>query len=133
MMNRISSTQARPAADAGNGGRRSTTRTRLCIAGPMTGLPDFNYPAFRTAAAQLRAAGYSVTNPAENGLREGTRWVECMDRAIPQVFEAEGLALLPGYHASNGARIEAAIARGRGIPIHMVRGWINDAGQHGRG
>jgi hypothetical protein len=127
MMNRISSTQARPAPDAGNGGRRSTTRTRLCIAGPMTGLPDFNYPAFHMAAAQLRAAGYSVTNPAENGLREGTRWVECMDRAIPQIFDAEGLALLPGYHSSNGARIEVAIARRRGIPIRTVRGWINDA------
>ena len=28
---------------------------RLYVAGPMTGLPDHNYPAFAEAAARLRA------------------------------------------------------------------------------
>ena len=40
--------------------------TRVYIAGPMTGLPDFNYPAFNAAAAKLRALGLEVLNPAEN-------------------------------------------------------------------
>lgn len=39
---------------------------RLYLAGPMTGLPDFNYPAFHAAAAAWRAAGWTVANPAEN-------------------------------------------------------------------
>ncbi|MFD1213357.1 DUF4406 domain-containing protein [Arthrobacter sp. GCM10027362] len=104
-----------------------TTRTRLCIVGPMTGLPEYNYPAFHAAASRLRVAGYSVTNPADNRLPEGAKWVEYMDRAIPQIFEAEGLALLPGYRSSNGARIEVAIARHRGIPIRTVDRWVADA------
>lgn len=37
----------------------------LYISGPITGMPDLNFPAFHAAAAALRAAGYTVTNPAE--------------------------------------------------------------------
>ena len=35
---------------------------RIYIAGPMTGLPDFNYPAFNAAAARMRALGFEVEN-----------------------------------------------------------------------
>ena len=38
---------------------------RICIAGPMTGLPDNNYPAFHDAA-RLRKGCWHVENPAEN-------------------------------------------------------------------
>ena len=37
------------------------------IAGPMTGLPDLNYPAFNAAEEALTAAGHAVLNPARNG------------------------------------------------------------------
>jgi hypothetical protein len=37
--------------------------TTLYIAGPMTGIPDSNYPAFNQAEIELRAAGYDVLNP----------------------------------------------------------------------
>lgn len=39
--------------------------TRLYIAGPMSGLPQFNFPAFHAAAIALRAAGYAIISPAE--------------------------------------------------------------------
>lgn len=39
--------------------------TRLYIAGPMSGLPQFNFPAFYAAAEALRAQGYDVVSPAE--------------------------------------------------------------------
>jgi hypothetical protein len=39
---------------------------RVYIAGPMTGLPEFNFPAFNKAAKAWRDAGWEVLNPAES-------------------------------------------------------------------
>lgn len=38
---------------------------RVYLAGPMRGVPHFNFPAFHAAAAELRARGYVVFSPAE--------------------------------------------------------------------
>jgi hypothetical protein len=38
---------------------------RYYIAGPMSGLPQFNFPLFIAAAEALRAAGFDIVSPAE--------------------------------------------------------------------
>jgi len=38
---------------------------RLYLAGPMRGREEFNFPAFKRAANELRAVGYCVMCPAE--------------------------------------------------------------------
>ncbi len=40
--------------------------TTVYIAGPMTGLPGWNYSAFNAAAKTLRDIGIKVENPAEH-------------------------------------------------------------------
>ena len=86
----------------------------IYLAGPMTGHPDFNYPAFNAEAARLRAIGYRVENPAENPVQ--TTWQTYMRQALAQLVKCDAVALLPGWKASRGARIENQLAIDLGIP-----------------
>lgn len=87
----------------------------IYIAGPMTGLPDFNYPAFHAEAARLRALGYHVENPAENPEQE--TWSGYMRQALRQMLTCDCVALLPGWANSKGATLERYTAQMVGIEV----------------
>ena len=90
----------------------------IYIAGPMTGYPEFNFPAFHAAATRWRSMGYHVTNPAENhGGRLDLAWEEYLATAIPQVIACEAVAVLPGWQASRGACLEVLVALALGKQI----------------
>ena len=97
----------------------------LYLCGPMSGLPDFNYPAFHQAAARLRGLGYRVTNPAENGLPKQSAWIEHMRADIKGLVDCDGLALLPGYENSKGAGVEIELAMGLGITVGSIHVWVD--------
>lgn len=84
---------------------------RIYLSGPMTGLPDYNYPAFNAEAARLRALGYTVENPAENPLPADAPWHMCMRDAIRQMLTCDTVAFLPDWHKSCGANVEIELAR----------------------
>ena len=83
---------------------------RVYIAGPMTGLPDFNYPAFNRAADALRAKGYHVENPAANPVPPCGTWKGYMLMAIAQLITCDTVVLLPGWSGSKGAKVEHQLA-----------------------
>ncbi len=117
---------------------------RIYIAGPMTGLPDLNFPAFHAAAAALRAAGYTVINPAELNSNPDASWYECMRIDIREMITCDSICLLPNWTMSRGARLEFHIAAQlnmqildaatfipAAVKVPAITG-INDApGQHG--
>jgi hypothetical protein len=84
---------------------------RVYVAGPMTGLPDFNYPAFHAAAAQLRAQGLHVENPAEHGNTEGADWEDYVRYDLGRLATCSAIYLLPGWENSKGAQLEVHVAR----------------------
>lgn len=84
---------------------------KIYLAGPMTGLPDFNYPAFHAAAARLRSMGHEVLNPAENPEPPCRSWQGYMRMALAQLVQCECIALLPGWTESRGALIERKLAQ----------------------
>lgn len=97
---------------------------RIYIAGPMSGLPDLNFPAFHAAAAQLRASGYDAVNPAEINADPNAGWEDCMRADIAQLVTCKAIALLPGWEKSRGARLEAHIADQLGMHRGVVEQFV---------
>lgn len=100
---------------------------RLYVAGPMTGLPDYNYPAFKEAAATLRACGFEVACPAENGLPPDAPWEDHMRVDLGHLLTCSAIAVLPGWEHSRGARMEVDLAKSLGMPIRPVPAWVEEA------
>lgn len=83
---------------------------RIYIAGPMTGLPNLNFPAFHAEATKLRANGFDVVNPAEINPDHSMSWHDCMRRDIAELVKCDAIRLLPGWERSSGAQLEEHIA-----------------------
>lgn len=91
--------------------------SRIYVAGPMTGLPDLNFPAFHAEAARLRALGHTVINPAEINPDKGMKWEDCMRTDIAALVTCSAISLLPGWQNSKGATLEAHIAERLGLEM----------------
>jgi nucleoside 2-deoxyribosyltransferase len=95
---------------------------RAYISGPMSGLPDENFPAFAEAAAKLRAEGFEVVNPAElkvdvTGLTGRARWCKFLKADIKELVDCDAIVMLPGWRLSEGATLELHIADKLGIKV----------------
>jgi hypothetical protein len=103
---------------------------RLYIAGPMSGLPDLNYPAFHEAEQELRAHGFDVSNPARNEIEHpdaDNAWQQYMRASLRQISMVEGIATLPDWERSRGAALEVYLATHLGLVIHTVTDWYRSA------
>lgn len=110
---------------------------RLYVSGPMRGYEEFNFPAFHAAAADLRAAGFEVCNPAEVmlacGCQAGTfcgsefkhEWQEYLRADLRAMLDgADAVATLSGWERSKGARLEVHVARQLWWDVRPVDEWI---------
>ena len=97
---------------------------KLYIAGPMTGMADFNYAAFLVAAEKLRDTGYDVECPAEHDLPDGTDWTAYVRHGIKRLLDCDAVATLPAWEHSKGARLEVLIAERLGMRVAPVVEWM---------
>lgn len=97
--------------------RVNKTARRWYVAGPMTGLPEFNYPAFHAEAERLRVLGFWVENPAENASPICGTWEGYLRQAIRQMLLCDGVVLLPGWENSRGAVLERHVAMQLGLVV----------------
>lgn len=110
---------------------------KIYLAGPMRGYPEFNFPAFHAAAKKLRDEGHFVFSPAEKDIEHHGKDISqnnptgslelattthgfSLRRALADdtqwiCLEAEGIALLPGWEGSLGAKAELALAYALGL------------------
>ena len=85
------------------------------IAGPMSGIDNYNRPAFFAAARQLAEAGHVPINPATlpTTLDDKTYMPICTS----MIDGADAIYLLDGWERSGGAMAEFAYARRQGKQI----------------
>lgn len=103
------------------------TIKRIYISGPMTGLPEFNFPAFNAAADALQLRGYSVVNPAELNPDVTTSRYTCLRVDLAALVQCDALALLPGWEHSPGARREVENALSMGFIVAPVDAFTRQA------
>lgn len=98
--------------------------TTIYIAGPMTGIKDYNFPAFHQAAQEWRAQGFTVINPAElddkdvlpNG-KAAHPWDYYLRRDIKYLADCDAIFMLKGWENSKGASLEHHIATTLGMEL----------------
>lgn len=98
---------------------------RVYVARPMTGIEDFNYPAFNAMADRLRTQGYEVENPADHGIVEGAQWADYMAYDLTRLGLCGVIALLPGWDLSQGARLEVMIAEHLGMRVVIAHDLVS--------
>lgn len=90
---------------------------RVYIAGPMTGIPELNFPAFHAAAAELRAKHYDVINPAELVPYLNPVWTDAMRVDIRELMTCTHIFMLDGWRQSRGASLEYFLANALNLTI----------------
>lgn len=103
----------------------------LYLAGPMRGVPLYNFPAFAAGRAALRGLGARVICPAEMDLelgfdperpaaQQGFDEEAALRRDLEALTSADGVAFLPGSRHSAGAQAEYEMARALGLRMFTV-------------
>ena len=110
-------------------------RRSIYVAGPMRGVPLFNFPAFDAAATRLTWEGWRVVSPAEldrrrgfdplelpidfdwSTLPQGFDLREAVARDLENLQQCDAIYMLDGWQKSRGARAELATAEWLGLEV----------------
>lgn len=105
------------------------SQKQIYIAGPMTGIPEFNFPAFFEAQRMLEALGWKVWNPAakdeevkldpeavktgddKKAIAKGFDFRAAYEWDVLKIIHGNGIYMLKGWEQSPGAVGEWAVAR----------------------
>lgn len=116
---------------------------RLYLAGPMTSIPQFNFPCFDVWSQRLRDNGFEVISPHESDHPETQRLARLSEDGDPSCFpegigaepvptalknvddigKCQGIALIPGWQKSSGVIHEIATAVRFRLPVAPVEMW----------
>ena len=95
------------------------------LSGPMTGIPEYNFPAFARFAKALRSLGFYVINPADKfGGRTDLKRETYLRKDFAQILglpKNEGrVFFMPGWEDSDGCKDEFLLASRIGLACFEV-------------
>lgn len=110
---------------------------RVYLGGPMSGVPQFNLPAFDAAEADLLGRGLDVVPPADlhdpdvrplalaspdgdvSKLPKKMTWGAFLANDVRLIADGgiEAIVVLSGWTGSRGARLETFVGRLCGLPV----------------
>ena len=82
------------------------------ISGPMTNLPDFNWPVFIYAEKYIDGKVFNPANPHGTIIKKpktSFNWGDYMTEDIYDLVKCNSIVILPGYSKSTGAKTEISI------------------------
>jgi len=94
-------------SDCGKAGLEAW-RFTVYLAGPMSGIPQSNKPAFHRMERMLSRFGFHVLSPANYDGEHTYEWY--MEQDIRKLLDARAVVLLSGWQGSVGATLEYSVA-----------------------
>lgn len=104
----------------------SKRKLEFYLSGPMTGLPDHNYPYFIAVEAKLKARGLKIRSPHHVGAAFTTEqhlklgWDFFIRQAMRDLIISDAVIMLSGWEKSKGARLELDIALDLEMPVFVL-------------
>lgn len=116
-------------------------KNKYYLAGPMSNIPQFNYPRFFELARILREEGFTIVSPAEldspetvkaamaspdgslgSGVVNGETWGDFLARDVKLVADdVDGVFVMEGWESSKGAKLELFVAHLAKKPIFTIK------------
>lgn len=110
---------------------------KVYIAGPMAGIPQFNYPLFNLVDELLQRSGFETVNPARMDEYQDTAIAHSGDpatglgvdpksraaflkRDFYYLSQCDGIVMLPGWQGSTGANCELWVAHMMGLEVFVM-------------
>jgi hypothetical protein len=88
------------------------------IAGPMTGLDDYNIPAFIEAGDVLLSESFEIVSPVTLFGNDTSLPVKTyLRKELAVLFDVDAVFVLDGWEHSNGANLEVLLALSIGVPV----------------
>ena len=110
-------------------------KKKIYLAGPMTGYPQHNFPAFDRAKERLEEMGWEPISPADmdrkigydptkgdtlDGVDIHEFTMDCVRRDTEAIRNVDALALIDGWEHSTGAKAEVMLAKWCGIEVFKL-------------
>jgi len=97
------------------------------LAGPMSGIADFNYPAFEKAEYELEISGIKILSPHKlysDSVPGTLKYEDYLKTGFRALLTCDGIILLKGWGRSKGARRELDIALDLKYPVYYYDNWM---------